>query len=738
MRESKGKRKERKGERKADIQWSLRDLKNERLLFRSLVCSNEPSKDETIMAKIRENKDPTPDRRPLTELQAKRLAALTDVNAKEIVGKNVAEISEKFKWRIDPEFLFFRRICGRVVKKDPVTGIEYPVPSATVHVEDTDCSFLGLFPVEGPWAWFFPLFCHREEIGTAITDACGHFCVYVPRWEVDWILRFRRERICLPHIFLRPTIRELLEGLREPPIIRPPKPEPDPPPFLLRDGGMTLRRAEELVGRDVAGRLAAFEAGAAVGANTGHQFQLLSSKAFAQPLPPPLPSDFKGLGEGAARPDAGAKSLEALRKTLATRLKLDVKRLDKLDFRRFIGPFWRCFDLIVPEWVPILDVPDITFRVTQDVNGDGTEETIYSEGFFDVRWNAGPIPDVTLEASPIAVAGVSCDTPDVPCLDVPAIQFVGRMPLVNPPAPADPYHDAASGYGRRPNRPHPSGNLTDPLPNPLAEAPYTRVLQLYGCNHGGGAVNYRLRYSFNGSALAPFTGLTWPLWRVVGGVLQTLWPAADANGWYPILPDADGWFPPHLLLDWPTGSFPNGLYTVQLELGNAAKAVINTSAAIGFRIDNTAPAAQFTELRWRVTGGVWSPPLELICPVITRPMVGGKPVDIEFRVSYQAMAAHLRSVQLSGGGCGGGNPTLVSALSTAQHWHTTPADNSVANTAIFALPGAMPQGAYSFSLFAASRAFNSAGGDGGQLADWEYDPVYNYVVPTLPVAVVNA
>ncbi len=389
--------------------------------------------------------------------------------------------------------------------------------------------------------------------------------------------------------------------------------------------------------------------------------------------------------------------------------------------------------------VASLDVPDITFRVTQDVNNDGTQETIYSEGYFDVRWNAGPIADVTLVASQIAVAGTACDVPDVNCEDTPAIQFVGLMPLVNPPAPADPYHDAATGYARRPNRPHPSGALVDPPPNPLAEAPYTHVLQLYGCNHAKGAAFYRLRYRFNGGPSVPFTGLSWPLYRVVGGALQTIWPTADASGWYPVLPDGDDWFPPHLLLEWPTNSFQNGLYTVELDLGDGAKNVVATSAPINFRVDNAAPnPAQFTELRWRVAGGAWSAPIELICPVITRPLVGGAPADIEFMVSYQVAATHLRSVSLSGGGCGGGNPTLISATSTAEHWHTSPADNSVANTAIFSLPGAMPQGAYSFNLFAASRAFNPSGGDGGHLADWEYDPVYNYIWPSLPVAVVNA
>ncbi len=698
------------------------------------------------MGTAKTKKGQTPDRQPINEIQAQRLASLTGVSVKEIIGSNVLELNEKLKWRIDPELLFFRRICGRVVKKDPATGIEYPVPFATVHVEDTDCSFLGFFPIESPWLWFFPFLCHREEIASVVTDACGRFCVFVPRWEVDWILRFRREHICFPDIFIKPTIRDLLEGLQRPPIIRPPKPEPDPIPFLLKDGGMTLRRAEELIGRDIAGKLAALEAGAAVGASAVLKLKLLDSNGFTQPMPPPLPTEFKQLGKRDVSTTAPLEVEEAgmmtsARETLAARLNLDVQHLEKLEFRRFIGPFRRCFDVIVPEWMPILDVPDITFRVTQDVDGDGDEETIYSEGFFDVRWNAGPIPDVTLEASQIAVAGVTCNTPEVPCEDIPAILFAGLMPLINLPGPADPYHNAVTGYARRPNRPHPSGNIAPvlaDLPLPLAETPYTHTLQLYGCNHVKGALYYRLRYSFNGGASIPFTGISWPLHRVVGGILKTLWPAPDANGWYPILPTADGWFPQSLLLNWPTGSFQNGTYTVELDLGNAAKAVINTSAPVKFRIDNSIPNGQFTKLRWREVGGVWSPPMSLICPVIPRRAVGGNPVDIEIEISYQASALHLRSVVLSGGGCGGGNPTLKPPLSTAQHWHTIPADNSVINTAIFALSGLALQGAYSFNLLAVSRAFNPAGGDGGfGAADWNYDPVYNYIWPTLPVAVVN-
>ncbi len=104
-------------------------------------------------------------------------------------------------------------------KKDPATGVEYPVPFATVHVEDTDTNFLGFFPAESPWGWLFPLFSRREEIAVTRTDACGRFCVYVPRWEIDWILRFRRERFCFPDVLIKPNIRDLLQGLQHPVVV---------------------------------------------------------------------------------------------------------------------------------------------------------------------------------------------------------------------------------------------------------------------------------------------------------------------------------------------------------------------------------------------------------------------------------------------------------------------------------------------------------------------------------------
>ena len=102
------------------------------------------------MKKPTENKAPAanlpPDKIKLNPIQAERLANLTNIDVKEIEGRDIAQLSESLKWNIDREWFFFRRVCGQVVRWDPATGEYQPVPFATVHVMDTVCDFLGYFP----------------------------------------------------------------------------------------------------------------------------------------------------------------------------------------------------------------------------------------------------------------------------------------------------------------------------------------------------------------------------------------------------------------------------------------------------------------------------------------------------------------------------------------------------------------------------------------------------------------
>ncbi|HVO42951.1 MAG TPA: hypothetical protein VMT34_10020, partial [Aggregatilineales bacterium] len=578
-----------------------------------------------------------PDQIQLSATQISRLSEVTGISVEEIGKGTVAEVAERLHWRVDPSLFLFHRICGQVVKTDPMTGIDYPVPFATVHVEDTDCSFLGLFPVEWPWAWLFPIFCHREDITTVKTDECGHFCVWIPWFEIDWILRWRHERFCYYDLFTRPSIRDILDHFKLLPEseVVPPHvgPGPDPAPFIFKDGGTTFERIASVLGRETASQLGTAERTMSLGSKTSALRDLLSKPAFSSPVPPPIPPRLHDVytREGS--------------KGLAAHLNLASDHVQELSFGHYVGPFLRCVDVFVPEWVPILDVPDITFRVTQDVNGDGTEETIYSESYFDVRWNAGDIPDVTLHASAIALVSFTCDTPPVDCAE-PAIKFAGLMPV------STSYLSPATGYAVRPNRPHPHGFISEAsTPGNSATAPFMGTVQLYGCNQHTGASYYRLLYSFNGASAVPFTNLKWYVYPWGGGPANHVIP--DAQGWYPILTNPDDWFPAHLLLDWPTSQFIPGLYTVSMELGNSGKTVIYTTPSVSIRVDNTAPSVQFTNLAWRIDGTTtWTYFPNLVCPVVRRPAG----TAVEFRVSYIASAAHLRQCSLSGSGCGADAP----------------------------------------------------------------------------------
>lgn len=102
------------------------------------------------MAKENETPSGTPEQIPLTQIQAERLSAITSIPVKQLAGRRPSELADRVKWHLDPFLWGYRRICGRVVKRDPVTGAEYGVPNATVHVEDTDCHFLGIHPPDVP------------------------------------------------------------------------------------------------------------------------------------------------------------------------------------------------------------------------------------------------------------------------------------------------------------------------------------------------------------------------------------------------------------------------------------------------------------------------------------------------------------------------------------------------------------------------------------------------------------
>ena len=94
-------------------------------------------------------------------------------------------------------------------------------------------------------------------------------------------------------------------------------------------------------------------------------------------------------------------------------------------------------------------------------------------------------------------------------------------------------------------------------------------------------------------------------------------------------------------------------------------------------------------------------------------------------------AAHLRSVELFGSGCGSGNPQLVSGFEaleglmtpSATYWHKTELDNAVSRQVVWSVPASLPPGAYGFGLTAWSRAFHP--GDGHVYTPTNPDIGYN-------------
>lgn len=687
-----------------------------------------------------------PDEIALTKISAARLGKLTGESSEKFAGRSVADLRKDLEWIIDPNLLLFRRVCGRVVKHDAASGEDWGVPGATVHVYDTDVNLFGYYPLGWKFGWLWPFHVRREEIASTVTDACGNFCVWIPRFDIDWVLRWRHERICFPEIFVKPNLRDLLDHLRK--VVEvPPHIGPDPGPLdFLRGGIGSAAVLEQAVGVKTAQRLQS-DFQQSLG-QPKHLDTLLDRRAFTTPVPPPALDHLhdrmkEHLGERRER--EGSEKLDARAGDIA----------QALNVRSWIGPFLRCFDVIVPEFLPIFDVPDITFGVTQDVDGDGDEEVIYREGFFDVRWNAGPIPPVTLVADPSAFATPTCghQPPLGPCAE-PEIVVVGHMPLVNPTGiGVYPFLDTTTGYAVRPNRPHSTGRVGEvPAATVNATAPVSGLLEFWGCNHnlanGTIASHYRInmRASTDGGATwgpsAPIVD-SWSNWRVVGSpaVLQYKPMNQLPGGWWEVLNAAEQWIPgDHYLLQW--HSPPNALVELVLELGTlsgGSVTPIGTASPVRLQVDNAAPVPRITGLHWRLPGG----PLHILplnCPTIIR-----NHQDIEVLLDVEVAATHLRSVEVYGSGCGSGNPALLTGFEaleglmspTPGYWHKNASDNTIARQIVWSVPATLSSGAYGFGVRAWSRAFHP--GDGHVYTptnpDIGYDPgpIWTYAQSTIAI-----
>lgn len=670
-----------------------------------------------------------PEKCVLTARQASRLAALAAVPAAELTGKTLGELGGRLRRVIDPKLLIFRKICGQVVKTD-ASGRDLPVPFATVTVFDVDLGLLGWSPVSSMYSWFFPLFVRREKLATVTTDECGRFCVWVPRFDVDFYLRWRVERQGYLPWLRRPTVADVL---REREVIPRPQPQPDPPPLRLDEH--VLAHAGRVIEAPALSRLREVAGGLRPGAPTVKTDEALLRPAFSQTVRAPLT---------AAASEALAP---ALRAKLAARVGVPQAMLANLDAKRGYGPFLRPRVVLVPEWTAVLDVPDLAFEVTQDVNGDGVAETIYREGLFDVRWDASGVSDVTLHADPIAVTSPGCDIPEVgPCGD-PAILFAGNYPLQVPGNPSE-FHDGASGYALLPNRPDENGLPYEGARTEPAQAPFAGSFYLVGCAERPDATHYRVHHQVDGGGTTFLSGSFGPLAKVVGGTLQQRVVSPLEGQWYPIVPRAEGWTPVGILA--PVVEGGDHLHTFSLEFGRIAGGAVTPIAGsktspVNVRIDGTSPTVEFLALQWRQpeVSLAWQPLPVADCAVVPRSNAS----RVQFRLAFGVSADHLLRFAASSAGCGpaaapalitdGRDGLPVAAADAAAHWHTGPGDNAHVRDLYFELPAGAPAGCYRFNVYAASRAFmptSVATGPTPAIA-WRLDSEPIWVNPLITVAV---
>src|SRR6185436_5498742 len=98
-----------------------------------------------------------PNNGPVTMTQAARLSKLSGLAIEEIAGLPRSTVERKLSWILAPELLGLRKISGRVVRRNLGTRALEPIPNATVHMEDTDCSFLLYSPPQwADWSWLLP------------------------------------------------------------------------------------------------------------------------------------------------------------------------------------------------------------------------------------------------------------------------------------------------------------------------------------------------------------------------------------------------------------------------------------------------------------------------------------------------------------------------------------------------------------------------------------------------------
>lgn len=633
----------------------------------------------------------------LSERQATRLGALSNVDATFLEGRSAAELVADSRSRVEPALLRPNTIGGRVVAVTP-TGIE-GVAGVTIRVESAEHQLVGFFPGGWPWAWYFPLRSSFEVVCEETTDAAGRFTARVPRFDLDWIDRWHLGDVRFVDLFQRVELTDI---------------EPDA-------GGPTVggsrfpirsRLLESDLVRRARTRSGALEARFGAGA--------VARRAFADELPPPIGADLlRPRDRMSSRRDAGASTLL---ERLAVRLNVTAAQLDGFDPARAFGPFRRSPGLELPEWLLLTDVPDLSFRVS---NADGP---LYDGGFFDGAWSPGTHAEVELCVEPRR-GSVPANAPDA---REPSTFRLQAEP-VHHGTPSRPVTRDDTRQNRQPATGAPAKQ-----PAYDDHTPFTGALQLYGTVRVPGARYYRVLRDHD-DGIEPFTGLSWPTYRVQNGRLEVRWPVCDADGWYPIVPTEDHWFPNSLLLELPPER--RGSHLVRLQCADEHKEPLGTPSSRALRIEIPESRISFHQLAWKFASEsddrLLTADRNLLVP---RPIINRGTSDeaIQVMMRVTASAEEFRYTSIGASGCGNGEFALVAdPRNRTSHWYASANEHDRMLQGRFELPVSGSEGAYSFNVYASHRSSGVVTASDGQVVDRQIEPVPLYVSPTVPVAIVE-
>jgi hypothetical protein len=242
-------------------------------------------------------------------------------------------------------------------------------------------------------------------------------------------------------------------------------------------------------------------------------------------------------------------------------------------------------------------------------------------------------------------------------------------------------------------------------------APWGGNLNVFGnwltLRYAYGAARYRVLYSKDGG---PYTRLrqTWTNFKYDGTTWVPNAIGPDANDSYPVPVPWEIWYLPNLLISWQTGTFPEGTYTLKLELLNGSGTLLASPPGNSLKlfVVNTPPSVAINDMTYNGS-------TICECGIVTQ---GDPTRGFTFEITAIDPNGALNAYAL--GGTFGNNqsvPTITSDTYTPSHINQDGPKHWNGVTNIFVPSGlALPwranrSCAYTFILSASSRVQNGYG-----------------------------